>query len=188
MIERQVIESQGGTANHFIVRVLTPVDAKAYRSVRIAALNEEPPAFGSLPEDEPAASETAEKLAASDDRCYFGAFHDGQLIGIVRLSRNSAPNEKHRAYLGGLYVLPHFRRSGCGRALVREALSRAANAPDIRRINLAVVTGQKAAIRLYQSLGFYIYGTEPETFSKAGRFYDEHSMTLKLNSSNNRNA
>ena len=38
-------------------------------------LNEEPPAFGSLPEDEPALSQTAEKLAATDDRCFFfGAF------------------------------------------------------------------------------------------------------------------
>jgi ribosomal protein S18 acetylase RimI-like enzyme len=185
MNERRIIEPQHDSANHFSVRVLTPADAEAYRAVRIAALNEEPPAFGSLPEDEPAVSTTAEKLAATDGCCFFGAFRAGQLIGIVRLSRNSVPNEKHRAYLGGLYVLPPFRRSGCGRALVREAISRAAKSPGIRRINLAVVTGQKAAIRLYQSLGFCVYGTEPETFSKSGRLYDEHLMTLELNASNN---
>jgi ribosomal protein S18 acetylase RimI-like enzyme len=181
----RTIEPERGTANHFNVRLLTPADAEAYRAVRIAALNEEPPAFGSLPEDEPAVPETAEKLAATDDRCYFGAFRAGQLIGIVRLSRNSAPNEKHRAYLGGLYVLPPFRRSGCGRALVSEAISRAAKSPGIRRINLAVVTGQRAAIRLYQSLSFCIYGTEPEAFSKSGRLYDEYLMTLEVNSRDN---
>jgi ribosomal protein S18 acetylase RimI-like enzyme len=162
------------------LRVLTSADAKAYREVRVAALEEDPPAFGSRPEDEPNLAATATRLAQSDDRCFFGAFQDERLIGIVRLSRYDAPNEKHRAYLAGLYVLPHFRRSGCGRALVKQALNRAVTLSGIRRINLTVVTQQTAAIRLYESLGFCIYGTELETFSKAGCFYDEHLMTLAL--------
>jgi len=44
------------------------------------------------------------KLAESADRCFFGAFQGEQLVGIIRLSRYSARNEKHRAYLGGLYM------------------------------------------------------------------------------------
>jgi RimJ/RimL family protein N-acetyltransferase len=166
------------------VRVLTSTDAETYRSVRLQALQELPPAFGSLPEDEPNLSETAARLRESNDRCFFGAFRDEQLIGIVRLSRYEAPNEKHRAYLAGLYVLPSFRRQGYGRALVREALSWTANASDIRRVNLTVVTQQDRAIRLYQSFGFSIYGTEKETFSRDGQFYDEYLMTLELTSEN----
>ena len=162
------------------VRLLTPADAEAYHVVRLAALNEEPAAFGSRAEDEPNVADTAERLAAGDDRCLFGAFQEGQLVGIVRLSRYSAPNEKHRAYLGGLYVLPAFRRSGSGRSLVLAALDRAASVSGLRRINLSVVTEQTAAIRLYQSLGFRTYGTERDTFSRAGRFYDEHLMTLEI--------
>ncbi|MBD2020480.1 GNAT family N-acetyltransferase [Leptolyngbya sp. FACHB-36] len=169
------------------VRALSPADAESYRVVRLRALHEQPPAFGSLPEDEPALSEIAARLAESDDRCFFGAFQNDQLIGIVRISRYSAANEKHRAYLGGLYVLPAFRRTGCGRSLVKQALSWATNAQTIRRVNLTVVTQQKAAIDLYRSLGFRIYGTEQETFSKAGRFYDEHLMTLELTSENHHN-
>ncbi len=165
------------------VRVLTPADAEAYRSVRLRALHEKPPAFGSLPETEPDLSKTAARLAESNDR-FFGAFQSAQLIGIIRLPRHSAPNEKHRAYLAGLYVLPRFRRHGCGRALVREALSWAVKTPGIRRINLTVVTQQEAAIGLYQSLGFHTYGTEQETFSRDGQFYDEYLMTLELNSAN----
>jgi RimJ/RimL family protein N-acetyltransferase len=165
------------------VRVLTPADADAYRSVRLRALHEYPPAFGSLPEDEPNLSETVKRLAQSDDRCFLGAFQGEQLIGIIRLSRYSAPNEKHRAYLGGLYVLPSFRGQGCGKALVREVLVRAASTPGIRRVNLTVVTQQEIAVRLYQSFGFQIYGTEQETFSRDGLFYDEHLMTLEFSSS-----
>jgi RimJ/RimL family protein N-acetyltransferase len=183
----QIIESMQDISS-VIVRLLTSADAEAYRSVRLRALHEQPPAFGSLPEVEPNLAETAARLAESDDRCFFGAFQGEQLIGIIRLSRYSAPNEKHRAYLAGLYVLPPFRGHGCGRALVHEALSRAANAPGIRRVNLTVVTQQEEAIRLYQSFGFRIYGTEQETFSRDGQFYDEHLMTLELNSDNDRNA
>ena len=163
------------------VRVLAAADAEAYRSVRLRALQEQPPAFGSLPETEPSLSETAARLIESDDRCFLGAFQGEQMIGIIRLSRYEASNEKHRAYLAGLYVLPSFRCHGCGRALVREALSRAAHTSGMRRVNLTVVTQQEAAIRLYQSFNFRIYGTEQETFSRDGQFYDEYLMTLELN-------
>ena len=162
------------------MRILTPADAEAYLVVRLCALREQPPAFGSLPEDELNIVDTATRLAQSEDRCFFGAFQGSQLIGIIRLSRYTAPNERHRAYLGGLYVLPAFRRGGCGKALVEQALKQAASIQELTRVNLTVVTGQEAAIRLYQSLGFRIYGTERETFSNAGKFYDEHLMTLEL--------
>ena len=179
MSKSQTIEPQP-SPDPIEVRVLTSSDAEAYHVVRLQALHELPPAFGSLPENEPNISETAARLMESDDRCFFGAFQGEQLIGIVRLSRDSAANEKHRAYFRGLYVLPDFRRMGCARALLGQALSRATNLPGLRRINLTVVTQQEAAIALYQSLGFCIYGTEPETFSRDGRFYDEHLMTLDL--------
>ncbi len=184
--ENQIMESMQDISP-VSVRLLTPADAEAYRPVRLRALHEQPPAFGSLPEVEPNLSETAARLVESDDRGFFGAFQDEQLIGIIRLARYSAPNEKHRAYLAGLYVLPTFRCNGCGRVLVREALSRATNTPGIRRVNLTVVTQQEMAIRLYHSFGFRIYGTEQETFSRDGQFYDEYLMTLELNSDNDPN-
>jgi ribosomal protein S18 acetylase RimI-like enzyme len=180
MYESKKLDSQI-SSDRIGVRILTPADAEAYRMVRVAALHEHPPAFSSLPEDEPNLIETARRLVESDDRIFFGAVQDErQLIGIIRLSRHEAPNEKHRAYLAGLYVLPAFRGIGCGRMLVEQALNRAAKLPGIRRINLTVVTQQIAAIHLYESIGFRIYGTEQETFSRTGRFYDEHLMTLDL--------
>lgn len=145
------------------------------------ALYEQPPAFGALPEDEPGLAETRERLRESLDRCYFGAFNDGcELVGIVRFSRYSAANEKHRAYLAGLYVWPDCRGKGFGRALVQRALRRAYNTPGIRRVNLTVVTTQDAAVRLYISVGFRIYGTDLQAFSSHGVLYDEHLMTMPV--------
>ena len=163
------------------VRVLTPLDADAYRPIRLQALHEQPPAFGALPEEEPGLAEIATRLTATKDRTFFGAFHDGKLVGILRCSLYSAPNEKHRAYLAGLYILPELRRQGYGRALVHEALKHAATLPGLRRVNLTVVTVQEAAIRLYDSFGFRIYGTDVEAFTSAGILYDEHLMTLRIN-------
>ena len=162
--------------------MLVPADAAAYHSVRLQALEESPPAFGSLPADEPDLTRTATRLVADNDRCFFGAFQGEQLVGIIRLSRYEAANEKHRAYLGGLFVVPDFRRTGCGRALIQAALNRASSLPGLRRVNLSVVVQQEAAIGLYQSFGFRRYGTERETFLRDGRLYDEHLMTLSLHS------
>jgi RimJ/RimL family protein N-acetyltransferase/diadenosine tetraphosphate (Ap4A) HIT family hydrolase len=162
------------------VRVMTPADAEAYRPMRLQALEEEPPAFGSLPSDEPELAETAARLAESKDRFFLGAFHDGQLVGSVRLSRYPGSTEKHRAYLAGFYVLPAFRRRGYGRALVREALTRARAAGDIRIVTLSVVAGNVEAIQLYQSFGFQFHGLEREAFCRDNRYYDEYLMTLVL--------
>jgi RimJ/RimL family protein N-acetyltransferase len=162
------------------VRPLVPADAEAYYALRVRALAERPPAFGRLPEEEPTAAEAIARLTRSDDRCFFGAFHGGQLVGIARLSRYAGQSEKHRAFLAGVYVEPAFRRRGCASALVREALRWAVDAGDIRRVNLTVVTQQHAAILLYESLGFRNYGTEQEAFIREGRFYHEHLMTLAI--------
>jgi RimJ/RimL family protein N-acetyltransferase len=144
------------------------------------ALRERPPAFGAVMEEEPDLAAMGRRLVATEDRCIFGAFADGALVGIVRFSRYEAANEKHGAYVAGLYVTPSLRQQGQGRALMQAALDRAAADTAIRRVNLTVVTEQRAAVRLYESLGFVIYGTERETFACDGRFYDEHLMTLAM--------
>ncbi len=118
MNEKQTIKAAQYSKTPISVRSLGASDAEAYLVVRLHGLDEHPPAFGTLPEEEPSLDETAARLVESDDRCFFGAFQGEQLTGIVRLSRYLASNEKHRVYLAGLYVLPSFRRCGCGKLLV----------------------------------------------------------------------
>jgi hypothetical protein len=45
----------------FKIRMLCAADAEIYREVRLQALHEHPPAFGSIPEDEPNLLETADE-------------------------------------------------------------------------------------------------------------------------------
>jgi RimJ/RimL family protein N-acetyltransferase len=163
-------------------RTLTPADVQEYRVLRLAALHEQPPAFGTpaAKEEKLALEAMAARLQASEDTYILGAFSDDVLVGTIRFSRFDEVNEKHRGFMAGLYVRPDFRRRGLARALATEVLKRARRDTDLRRIHLTVVTAQDAAIQLYKSLGFCIYGTEHEAFSNQGRFYDEHLMELLL--------
>ncbi len=165
-----------------IIKTLTPTNVKEYRSLRLAALQEQPPAFGTLVEKERklALEAVVLRLQASKDTYLLGAFLNSILVGIIRFSLFEEANEKHCGFIAGLYVQPDFRRRGIARALVTEVLTRARRDSGLRRKNLTVVTTQQAAIQLYKSLGFCIYGTEREAFFKAGQFYDEHLMALTL--------
>ena len=164
------------------IRTLTPADVQDYRVLRLAALHEQPPAFGTpaAKEEKLALEAVAARLQASEDTFILGAFSDDVLVGTIRFSRFDEANEKHRGFMAGLYVRPDFRRRGLARSLATEVLERAQRDTGLRRIHLTVVTAQDAAIQLYKSLGFYIYGTEHEAFSDRGLFYDEHLMELLL--------
>lgn len=164
-----------------MIRPLTPADAATYRTVRLRALWEQPPAFGSMPMDEPDTDTLAERLMPSRDGAVFGAFENEQLVGILKLTRSENPSERHRASLTGLYVMPSFRKQGLGRALVTTALAHAKTDTSLRRLTLGVVTTQEFALRLFESLGFHRHGLETESFSSAGVFHDEHLMSLDLN-------
>lgn len=170
------------------IRELTSLDARIYRELRIQGLSEWPPAFGTPTEEEEnkAITETERFLTGSNDRRLFGAFANSNLIGIVRHSRYSGSNEGHRSYIAGLYVDPSHRGLGVGRALLEKCINESKSDGTIRRINLTVVSGQLAAIRLYESIGFVKCGTDYEAFSANGQFFDELLMTMpvKTNSSN----
>jgi ribosomal protein S18 acetylase RimI-like enzyme len=173
------------TNQNIMIRTLTPADVPAYRILRLAALQEQPPAFGTLAakEEKLPIESLAARLQESEDTYILGAFANDVLVGIIRFARFDEANEKHRGLMAGLYVQPDWRRRGIARSLATAVLVRARQDADLRRIHLTVVTAQDAAIQLYKSLGFGIYGTEHEAFSNQGRFYDEHLIELLLGTS-----
>ena len=79
-----------------------------------------------------------------------------------------------------MYVAPEARGRALGRALMVEALARAAVLPGIEQVHLGVVTTNTAARALYLSLGFTIYGTERHALKLGDRYVDEELMALAL--------
>ena len=164
------------------IRRLGPGDAASFQALRLAGLQDTPAAFGSSYEEERgfSAAIIESRLAIKPDRGVFGAFVTGELVGLIGLGRENMVKLSHKALIWGMYVTPPMRRQGIGRALLLEALCLARSAPGIRQVNLHVNAGNVAAIRLYESIGFKIYGHETGAMLVDGELHDELHMCLRL--------
>lgn len=110
----------------------------------------------------------------------FGAHVDGELVATAAVSLTSRfASSTHKMLMWGVFTSPRFRRRGLSRAVVQAAIAHAA-AGGVRRINLMVYVPNEAAQGLYRSLGFQVYGTEPEALQLEGRYFDGVHMTLRL--------
>lgn len=90
-----------------------------------------------------------------------GAFHSGELAGVVGLSFEQREKVRHKATLFGMYVHPRFRGQGIGRQLVLAALEQARERPGVKVAQLTVTEENGPAVALYESCGFVRFGVEP---------------------------
>jgi ribosomal protein S18 acetylase RimI-like enzyme len=159
------------------VRRLMPADAARYRETRLAALKNSPEAFGSTFETESLKplSSFAERLGSS---AVFGAFRDGELLGIAGFAFHEGLKEAHKGLLWGMYVRPNARKSGVGRRLVDAVIDFARQHVEI--LQLRVVSDNEPARRLYAGRGFIEYGLEKDSLKQTGTYYDEVLMALDL--------
>ncbi|UOD32137.1 GNAT family N-acetyltransferase [Massilia violaceinigra] len=156
------------------LRRLTPSDASAYQSLRLAALRESPTAFSSSYEDEcdTPLSVIEAHMAPDSGRNRFGAFDGEALAGVVGVGREGAAKLRHKAFVGGMVVAPAWRNKGVGRQLLAHALAFADALPGVRQVTLTITAGNAAALALYASMGFRVFGQEPRALCVDGVFYD----------------
>jgi ribosomal protein S18 acetylase RimI-like enzyme len=102
------------------------------------------------------------------------------MLGTVGLSVDSSVKTHHRGFLWGMYVLPKARGQQVGKKLIQELLDRAIGLGFLEQIHLSVVTSNAAAVYLYQSMGFAVYGTDPRVLNINGEFFDEYLMCMRL--------
>ncbi|OMF97076.1 hypothetical protein BK147_12630 [Paenibacillus sp. FSL R7-0337] len=166
------------------IRTLTPSDAEAYRALRLQSLQQHPEAFLSSYESEVKLSTetTRIKLDPSDGHFTLGAFLNGEqrLAGMATLFRESRLKIQHKAHVYAVYVDPDARKHGTGRALMLELIARAKAAPGLELLTLTVTSNNVPATRLYESLGFVRYGTEPKAMKLGSEYLDEDLMVLML--------
>jgi ribosomal protein S18 acetylase RimI-like enzyme len=159
------------------IRRLGADDAELFRDIRLEALARNPEAFGSTfeAENDKPLSWFSERLAASR---VHGAFRAAKLIGIAALVIQQSTKMAHKGALVGMYVRPQARRLGVGRRLVEAIIDTARR--HVELVQLTVVTGNEAALRLYAGLGFVQYGLEKKALKQGGRYYDEILMAKDL--------
>jgi RimJ/RimL family protein N-acetyltransferase len=160
-----------------LIRRLSTDDAGVYRELRLDGLRNAPTAFGSSYEAE--SKNTLEEFAERLNRSYVaGAWLTGSLVGTAGFYRLDGLKTAHRGNIWGVYVRPDVRGHGVARALITDVLAFART--QVQQVHLSVVTENESARRLYEALGFTIYGTEPRSLFVDGRYLDEHMMVLRF--------
>lgn len=160
-------------------RQLTAADAEAFAQLRREVTAQDPVGMGLTLEEELTRpiEKFRDQLSFADPNAVFGAFVDGELVGTAAVAWPSRlPSSLHKVNLWGVFVSPRFRGQGIARKLVTRALDHA-DANGVRRINLMVFLPNIPAVRLYESLGFRHYGTEPQAIRIDGRYHDGYLMS-----------
>jgi ribosomal protein S18 acetylase RimI-like enzyme len=163
------------------IRRLNGGDAENYRALRHEALIKNPEAFGSSYEDEKyyEASDYSQRLD-NKSTYTFGAFEEGQLVGVVTLVQEGKVKMKHRANIFAMYVTSSYRGKGVGRELVKTAIQQAGVLSSVEQIYLTVNASNEPAKKLYYSLGFRTYGVDKNAMLIDGSYHDEELMVLFL--------
>lgn len=164
------------------IRILDESDAKAYQELRLNALKNNPEAFGSTYEREVEFTlETViERMKPTSDKFVLGACDDsGSLVGIVAFVRESGLKTAHKGNVFGMYIAPEMRGQGIGKSLMRELITKARGCEGVEQINLAVMSKNEIAKKLYISLGFKVYGEEKNALKYNGVYFDEDFMVLQ---------
>jgi ribosomal protein S18 acetylase RimI-like enzyme len=164
------------------IRFLTADDAAAWSRLRLDALEKEPAAFNSSLEEHRvlALEEISRRLSGAPDSFVVGAFEENTLVGIAGFHRETGPKTRHKGRIWGVYVTASNRGHGISRRLMDALLDRVAGIAGVEQVLLSVTNSQAAALSLYRSLGFEVFGTEPRALNINGDFVDEHYLILTL--------
>ncbi len=161
------------------IRKLLSGDAAAFQSLRLRGLLECPEAFTSSHAEEidTPLEVIAQRLTLKPDGAVFGSFLGPDLVGVIGVQREGRIKLSHKAFIWGMYVTAEHRLKGMGRSLVDQALQHAAMSLKAQVVHLGVNTHNAAAVALYKSMGFQIYGTERGFLMLDGISHDQHLMS-----------
>ena len=162
------------------IRRLDIADTSEVRELRLQALQNDPTSFlSSYEEERTYPLSIFEERLSQEHSVVFGAWSNHQLVGMVTLLREQRLKTKHIGTINAMYVSPSFRRQGIAKSLMQEALKQALTL-GIQRIRLSVSQSNAHAISLYESLGFEVYGIEPQAIYLANQFEDMVLMNLMI--------
>ncbi len=166
------------------IALFTVSDAPQYRDLLLEAYVQAADAFTSTAEErqhEPMSWWVNRIAAPSGLSQSFGAFHENLLVGTVTLEFSAKPKTLHSALVIGMYVKPRLRRLGAGVLLMKAAIAACRSRPEVRSLRLTVTEGNESAIRLYQSVGFSAWGTEPQAILTPSGYKGKVHMSMLLN-------
>ena len=179
------LQKQNSFSSAFPVQSLFDEPVPRYKALRLRALQLHPEAFLENPKAfEMKSIETiTSMMQASRDKGGFTLIAmngNGELVGTASLAVGDSEKLAHRGLIWGVYVAPEARGNGVARQLMEEIISRARQNPQFKAVQLGVVCSNTKALKLYESLGFSVYGTDVEALNVNGSYLDEYLLIKKL--------
>jgi ribosomal protein S18 acetylase RimI-like enzyme len=157
-------------------------EAEAYKALRLDGLKKNPTAFANSYE-QMAARSIDDIMAELRANIVVGVLiEETELIGVGGIRREEAGKMNHKGIVYGNYVSQNARRRGVGRLIMQELENRARAAaptellPAFEELQLRVVEGTEAAIKLYHSLGFTQFGFAPRAIRYEDKYIGEHYL------------
>jgi len=163
------------------ISTLTSADTATYRELMLEAFEQAPDAFTTTAAERRAEPESwwvkrigsAEGLATC-----FGAWQAASLVGTVALEYSAKPKTRHSALVLGMYIQPSQRGKGIGLALMKAAIAAASSRPEVLGLTLTLTEGNEPALRLYKSVGFVVWGTQPQAIRTESGLKGKVHMSL----------
>ena len=167
-----------------LIRKLRPHESAIYREIRLSCLKNVSQFFGSTYEEEVLNPKFVFETFienGSPDHVMFGAFDEERLIGITGFNRMARQRAMHRGEIVQVYVDSNYRGQNLGEKLIRHALHYGFTLDGIEQIQLSVIASNKAAISLYEKIGFRTFGLQPRYFKVGDTYLDQQFMQLFKN-------
>lgn len=162
-------------------RRLTPDDADAFARLRAEMIVAEPYAFIGSPGDDAYTDPGFVRASIhSDTQAVFGAFDGAVLVAAAGIFRETTVKRRHVATVWSVYTRAPHRARGLSRQLILACLEHARAWPGVDTVQLSVAETQPNARRLYESLGFTAWGTEPHGTRVDGKSIVEIHMWRPL--------
>jgi RimJ/RimL family protein N-acetyltransferase len=165
------------------IRLLTEHDAEAWWDLRLLALTTDPASFAESADEH--RQKTMEETRTffrtfSPENFVVGGFEEGHLVGMAGFHREKHDKFRHKGTIWSVYVRQESRGKGMAKALLAEIIRRVRLMEGMEQINLIVSATQPVAKRVYSSLGFRLYGTEPRSLKIGDIYIDDEWMVLYL--------
>jgi len=165
------------------IRRIQPSGMDQWFTMRIQSLRDSPSAFLASPETELAQGVEffrARIAEGGNDNVIFGCFDGQDLVGALGIVREGQLKARHKAFIWGVYVRPHYRGKKIGNQLLQTALDFARNTMAVEQVNLSVDSSRIPAKTLYTNMGFKKWGTESRAVRVGEEYFDEDYMSVRF--------
>jgi len=160
-------------------RKLEASDWEQYKELRLLSLVQSSESFENSFDDESTLrnEQWIGRVTPTQGAFVMGAFDGDVLIGVAGFAQAIKEKIKHKSYLWGVFVKQEYRGKSIANDMLGKLVHIAFQNTDVSQIQLTVACENKAAISLYEKLGFRKYGTEVDALRVGEKSYDEVLMT-----------